>query len=72
MADGNMEELSFSDGQAIIVQGEQASAVYFVAEGAVKVLTRDDNDNQVVLARLQRGEIPDGRCAIFRNGGCRW
>ncbi|MDQ6963979.1 MAG: cyclic nucleotide-binding domain-containing protein [Mariprofundales bacterium] len=51
------EELSFADGEAIIVEGERSQAVYFVADGVVKVVTRDEHDHEVVLARLQRGEI---------------
>jgi len=56
MAD-KTEEIRFADGKKIIVEGERSQAVYFVAEGTVKVVTRDENDQEVVLARLQRGEI---------------
>jgi len=51
------EEVRFEDGDVIIVEGEHPQAVYFVAEGAVKVATRDEHGHEVELATLQRGEI---------------
>ncbi|MDX8413522.1 MAG: cyclic nucleotide-binding domain-containing protein [Mariprofundales bacterium] len=56
MAD-KTEEIRFADGETIIVEGERAQAVYFVAEGMVKVITHDENGHKVVLASLKRGEI---------------
>jgi len=57
MADEHVEELSFAGGEAILVEGARASAVYFVIEGSVRVITRDEHDHEVELAVLQRGEM---------------
>ncbi len=57
MADDNTEELQFADGETIIEEGTRVPAVYFVIEGTVNVTTHDEHGNEVVLAKLERGEI---------------
>ncbi len=47
----------FADGEVIVAEGERAPAVYFVVEGRVKVSTVDESGREVVLARLQCGEM---------------
>jgi len=48
---------SFDAGQLIFSEGDKGDGAYFLIEGEVKVVTLSENSEEVLLAKLEKGEI---------------
>lgn len=50
-----LEEVTYAAGETIFEQDEPGDAMYILYSGAVRIWTRDEDGNEVVLARLEPG-----------------
>ena len=51
------EVKSFDAGQLIFSEGDKGDGAYFIMEGEVKVVTSSANSEEILLGKLQKGEI---------------
>ncbi|HFQ94637.1 MAG TPA: ATP-binding cassette domain-containing protein, partial [Anaerolineae bacterium] len=58
---------SFTPGETILAEGEQPQKCYVVSEGAVEILLREPNGQQISVARLKPGQYFE-KIALLRGG----
>lgn len=61
-----LEDVSFKNGEKIVVQGEQGDAFYIVKKGEVVVTKTDDKEKDREVALLTRGEF-FGELALLKD-----
>lgn len=58
---------AFSPGETILAEGEQPEKCYIVSEGAVEILLREPNGQQISVARLKPGQYFE-KIELLRGG----
>ena len=61
------EPQSFTPGETILEEGEQPQKCYIVSEGAVEILLREPNGQQISVARLKPGQYFE-KIDLLRGG----
>jgi len=59
--------LSFLSGERVISEGDDSDCLFFVKEGELKVIKRNEHNTEVEVARIQRGEVI-GEIALIDEG----
>ena len=52
-----MNMIKFDKGSILFADGEQANLMYVVVDGIVEIVTKVDNNVDLVIQRLPRGSI---------------